>query len=196
MKTILIAEDDASIRMLLEGLLQSWGYKVIATQNGREATEALGGHVYLVLTDLTMETKHAGAHLLITVKGEYPSMPVIVSSGNFNEVPGMEETLRKQGADLLLHKPYKPDELKAVIEPFFEHSTIGDLSSWFLKTAGEMPSTEYFEAWRSTTYALNQALKEELGPNPLDLPSSTELGPKSFRVLWTLKKLSRAWMKE
>ena len=40
---VLIAEDDAVSRLLLENILRDWGYDVVATSDGTEAWAALSG---------------------------------------------------------------------------------------------------------------------------------------------------------
>jgi CheY-like chemotaxis protein len=56
-KTLLLVEDDHSLRMLLRAILQRNGYRVLDAANGREALslcESSGELIDLVLTDVVM----------------------------------------------------------------------------------------------------------------------------------------------
>lgn len=193
-KTLLVVEDEGELRTLLEALLKSWGFGVVATE-GRSAAEAalsLNQNFYLVLTDLKMESPCSGLELLVTVKQRYPAMPVIVSSGDFDEIEGMRAKLEDHGADLLFSKPYKPLELKAALDSF-KRPTMCEVLAWFLKTTSEIPSTEYCDEWIAATRELNGCLRAAFGDNPLDQPSETELDAPSHRAFFALQRVAEKW---
>ena len=82
--TVLVAEDDASYRQLLVGLLTGIADRVIETENGAEALEALSHHqVDLVLADLRMPGMD-GPALLERLPA---SVPAIIITGLDVEQP-------------------------------------------------------------------------------------------------------------
>jgi signal transduction histidine kinase len=82
--TVLVAEDDASYRQLLVGLLTGIADRVIETENGAEALEALSHHqVDLVLADLRMPGMD-GPALLERLPA---SVPAIIITGLDVEPP-------------------------------------------------------------------------------------------------------------
>lgn len=78
--TILLVEDEASLREILAHILEQEGYRVLAAGNGREALTLLQHHVpALVITDLMMPVVD-GHELLERLDILLPSTPVIVMS--------------------------------------------------------------------------------------------------------------------
>ena len=115
---MLVAEDDDSLRGMLELVLQREGYEVIACSDGARAREALraavGGAVQLsaVLLDLRMP-RASGAEILETIRSEpvLRSLPVIAMSGHSDALQA--QRAREAGADAFLAKPFSVDQLTA-----------------------------------------------------------------------------------
>lgn len=84
---ILIMDDDASIREILTGLLESLGYSVVATANGQEAlsrfnAEATAGLGFdAIILDLTVPGGMGGADTVLEIRKISKSLPVYVVSG-------------------------------------------------------------------------------------------------------------------
>src|SRR6059036_658432 len=77
-KTILVADDEVSMRELLSMLLETEGYAVLVASNGREAMEIFSQEkVNLVIQDLKMPGME-GTELLRWLKSDSPDVPVIV----------------------------------------------------------------------------------------------------------------------
>ncbi len=110
-RTILIAEDDASIREGLADALQTHGYRVLCAADGESALrQILTQEVDLVLLDLNMP-KLNGFKLLKILGKECPGVPSIIltAHGEENErVRGLES-----GADDYVVKPFSMAELLA-----------------------------------------------------------------------------------
>jgi two-component system cell cycle sensor histidine kinase/response regulator CckA len=82
-ETILLAEDDALIRSLAQGILEHQGYTVLSADNGRAALSVLANHdgpVQLLLSDVVMPETN-GRELLASISRDYPAMKVLYMSG-------------------------------------------------------------------------------------------------------------------
>lgn len=110
-RTILIAEDDASIRAGLADALQAHGYGVLTAADGADALKlALTQEVDLMLLDLNMP-KIDGFKLLKIMGKECPGVPSIILTAHGEEkdrVRGLEN-----GADDYVVKPFSMAELLA-----------------------------------------------------------------------------------
>ncbi len=110
-ETILLVEDDAMFRGLLEEVLESHGYTVVAAAEPAEALErvaSLEGTPALVVTDLVMPGL-TGDELARRLVKLYPSVRVILMSGDSDE--SLEERI---AADLdlpILRKPFSTKDL-------------------------------------------------------------------------------------
>jgi CheY-like chemotaxis protein len=108
--TILIVEDDRSIRRYLEVILQRAGYCVVAAADGLEAMKAaLTSAVDAVVTDAIMP--HLNGYELCRFLRHHPKLsrlPVIILSG-FERADAAHETGDRP--DVYLAKPVRPEEL-------------------------------------------------------------------------------------
>ena len=111
---VLIAEDDAVSRLLLQKALAKWGYEVVAVRDGVEAEAALNAHDRPPLA--IMDRMMPGVDGLSLVRGmrRNPSLPLIyaillTAMGSKEDiVAGLEA-----GADDYVAKPFNLDELHA-----------------------------------------------------------------------------------
>jgi PAS domain S-box-containing protein len=81
--TVLLVEDDAGVAELALGLLEGAGYKVRTAVNAREALKVLrnGERVDLVFSDIMMPGGMNGAELARIVRGEFPSIFILLATG-------------------------------------------------------------------------------------------------------------------
>lgn len=111
---ILIADDEALSRRLLEKTLERAGYEVTAVENGKQALEQLGKleGPRLALLDWVMpELDGPGVCRAVRMRSEqtYVYMVLLTSKGSKEEtVLGLES-----GADDYLTKPFNAEELRA-----------------------------------------------------------------------------------
>jgi PAS domain S-box-containing protein len=85
-ETILIAEDQDSIRLMLKNFLESIGYNVLIAGNGKEALELAGSHkgqIHLLLADLVL-TGMNGLELAKCLKNSNPRIELLLMSGYAN----------------------------------------------------------------------------------------------------------------
>jgi CheY-like chemotaxis protein len=108
--TILVVEDDRSIRRYLEVILQRAGYSVVAASDGLEAMKAaLTSMIDAVVTDAMMP--HLSGYELCRFLRHHPKLsrlPVILLSG-FERADDSQETIDRP--DVYLAKPVRPEEL-------------------------------------------------------------------------------------
>jgi len=113
---ILIAEDDRTTRLILQVILQRWGYDVICTADGIEAWDALQcpDAPQLVVLDWEMPGMDGPSlcrKLRATVREEPLYLILLTArSGRQSLVEGLEA-----GADDYIPKPFDNDELRARI---------------------------------------------------------------------------------
>jgi DNA-binding response OmpR family regulator len=108
--TILIVEDDRSIRRYLEVILQRAGYCVIVASDGLEAMKAaLTSAIDAVVTDAIMP--HLNGYELCRFLRHHPKLarlPVVLLSG-FERSDATHEA--NDRPDVYLAKPVRPEEL-------------------------------------------------------------------------------------
>jgi len=120
-QTVLVVDDDASIRWLFDEILTAEGYCVLAASDGREACEVLQRDVQLdlVLTDLVMPNQE-GIETIRLMRQQFPKLKIIAISGAFGGQ--FLSTAKMLGADATLRKPVRPEELRATVAQLLERS--------------------------------------------------------------------------
>jgi len=114
-ETILLVEDDASVRTLIGNYLRGLGYQIIEAVDGIQALEAwpaLRDRTDLLLTDMVMPRGITGKDLALALMCEKPSLKVIYLSGYSSELTldlALEEGLN------YLPKPFAPPTLAKTI---------------------------------------------------------------------------------
>jgi DNA-binding NtrC family response regulator len=100
-KTILLADDDASVRKMVARVLETAGYSVTQAGTGREAiARCVARQPNLVLLDLKL-AEEDGWEVFEQVSRLNPMLPVIVITAWPNQY---EEAVRR-GIDALMEKP-------------------------------------------------------------------------------------------
>jgi two-component system, OmpR family, KDP operon response regulator KdpE len=104
--TVLIVDDEPSIRLLCRVNLELEGYRVVEAGSLREAREALAsGAVQVALLDVHLGPDD-GRELLRELRSDHPEVQVALLSGS----AAREEIAREQ-ADALISKPFVLDDL-------------------------------------------------------------------------------------
>lgn len=82
--TVLLAEDEVLLRMVISDHLRSAGFNVLECANGHEARKVMSaiGHVDVVISDVHMASPAEGLELAAWLAENYPSIPVILASGS------------------------------------------------------------------------------------------------------------------
>jgi twitching motility two-component system response regulator PilH len=119
--TILLVEDDRSVRRYLEVILQRAGYSVTLAADGLEAMKALLAAPFdAVVTDAIMP--HLDGYQLCGFIRRQPNLsrlPVILLSGIEQIHPSQSQQAR---ADISLSKPVQPGELLASLASLLKES--------------------------------------------------------------------------
>ena len=111
---ILVVDDEARVRQAVRRVMEPDGARVSEAVNGREGLAALQQDAAdLVLVDLMMPVMD-GMEFLEQARRLYPHLAVVVITGYAT----LEKAVAamKQGADDFLAKPFKPKELRLVVE--------------------------------------------------------------------------------
>ena len=123
-KTVLVIDDDESLRRVVEYNLREDGYGVLTAADGRIGLERFHeSAVDLVLTDVRMP-EMSGLEVLARVKAMQPDLPVIVLTAH-GTIDAAVEAM-KGGAFDYLTKPFSRDQLQASVRKALE---LGALAS-------------------------------------------------------------------
>jgi DNA-binding NtrC family response regulator len=123
-KTVLLIDDDESLRRVVEYNLREDGYRVVTAADGRSGLQRFHeSSVDLVLTDIRMPEMD-GVELMTHLKSMQPDLPVIVLTAH-GTIDSAVEAM-KVGAFDYLTKPFSRDQLKASVRKALE---LGALAS-------------------------------------------------------------------
>ena len=112
--TILIAEDDRSIRVVLEQALSRAGHMVRATESGKILWDWIeAGEGDLVITDVLMPDVN-GLDLIPRIKNKRPNLKVIVMSAQNTLLTAIKAAER--GAFEYLPKPFDLAEVTSIVD--------------------------------------------------------------------------------
>lgn len=115
--TILVADDEANIRMFLRQLLTAAGHTVADVGSAREATDHLQRQAFdLVITDVLMPDGD-GIDLITDVKKRQPRARIVAMSGGGRYLEGSDylKLATGLGAHAAIMKPFTWEELQAAM---------------------------------------------------------------------------------
>jgi len=111
---VLVADDDAFIRKLLNEFLSFYEYNVECVGSGEDALRLIEtGHYDILITDYMMPGIN-GAELIRQIRNQNLSLPIIGISGSVDE-----KDFLSAGANFFMPKPLELTELKYAIERIF-----------------------------------------------------------------------------
>jgi PAS domain S-box-containing protein len=128
-ETILLVEDEASLRKALPDFLRKLGYRVLVAANGEEALaqwKVEGARIDLLLSDVVMPGGLTGLDLADRLLREQPSLRVILMSGYNSEI--FQEGFSRGPGLCFIPKPFTMVAMSSLIR---QH----------LDAAGRRPST-------------------------------------------------------
>jgi PAS domain S-box-containing protein len=114
-ETVLIVEDDDSVRKLARTSLKKYGYRVLEAENGENALRINEGHegsIDLILTDVVMP-KMSGRELADLVEKTHPHVKVIFMSGYTNDAI-VNHGILARGVEFV-EKPFTPKSLTSKV---------------------------------------------------------------------------------
>ena len=130
MATVLVVEDKASLRAMLEEMLAAEGWTITGVGTGSAAIERLkaGERVDVVLTDWRLPGAD-GLEVLDAARSVDPALPVIVMTA-FGSIETAVDAM-KRGADDFITKPVDPDLLRLLVARAIERRARGRESLLF-----------------------------------------------------------------
>ncbi len=123
-ETILLAEDDETLRTLTARILTAQGYKVLEASDGVEAlrvAEKHTGTLDLLTTDMVMPAM-GGSDLANELTARRPGIKVLYMSGYTDDAVGRGEL---QPGDAFLQKPVDPRMLARKVRQMLDGSLVG-----------------------------------------------------------------------
>jgi two-component system NtrC family response regulator len=121
-RTVLLIDDDPSLRRVVEYNLREDGFAVVAAASGEEGLAAFQAQsVDLVLSDIRMSGID-GVQLLGRIKALAPEVPVVLLTAHGTIASAVEAI--KLGAFDYLTKPFDRDRLKATVRKALEMAAL------------------------------------------------------------------------
>ncbi len=120
-ETILLVDDEDSIRNFLSEILEEQGYKVINASNGKEGLhkfKEINDKIHLLISDIIMP-KMSGQELANELRKLQPDIKVLFISGNINN-----DFIKEQTPDSnvsFLHKPFTYDSIMSKIRKILDN---------------------------------------------------------------------------
>lgn len=117
--TILVVEDDATLRGALCDTLELAGYSVTGMEHGQSALDKIASEpVGLLISDLQMQPMD-GHTLLKKAKAMMPDLPVVMMTA-YGTVQSAVEAMHQGASDYLL-KPFEADELLQHVQRYISN---------------------------------------------------------------------------
>lgn len=122
--TVLVVEDEASLRDLAVRVITQQGCQAMAAANGKEALDIWAKHkndISMLLTDMVMPDGISGGELAKQLRAQKPELKVVYTSGYSPELlnPGVEI---QEGVNFL-SKPYRPATLLRTLQNCLQSQT-------------------------------------------------------------------------
>jgi len=140
-KSILVVDDEQSMRIFLTKILLQENYSVVTASSGAEAVNRVScDEPDIILLDLRLPDMD-GMTVLEKVKKVLPAIPVIIITAHGGVQSAVEAM--KKGSYHYLTKPFKVDELLIMIEMALERETLRREVSHFRKQHRKNHKTDY-----------------------------------------------------
>ncbi|MGO9013383.1 MAG: response regulator [Dissulfurispiraceae bacterium] len=114
-KSILIIDDDISLRNLLKEIFEHLNYEVYVASNGKEGVESYRRtNTNIVLADIYMPGKD-GLETIREIMREFPEAKIIAMSGFYQGNMDFFQAARDLGAVDCVNKPFKPEDIVRIV---------------------------------------------------------------------------------
>jgi two-component system, cell cycle sensor histidine kinase and response regulator CckA len=123
-ETLLVVEDEPSVRLLAKCVLEGQGYEVLSASDGQDALHIVRNHkgalIRLVVTDVIMPLM-GGKVMVEWLKTTYPDLKILFTSGYMeNEIA--HDGVLDEGVEFL-PKPYTPTTLSRKVRAMLDNET-------------------------------------------------------------------------
>jgi CheY-like chemotaxis protein len=110
---VLVVEDEPFLRMVAVDLVEEAGFEAVQAANADQAVRILEARadIRIVFTDIDMPGSMDGMKLAIAIRGRWPPIAVILTSGLYNI--GKDELPARS---VFFRKPYNHNEIIATIQ--------------------------------------------------------------------------------
>jgi CheY-like chemotaxis protein len=119
---ILVVDDEEAVRTLIELILRQDGHQVEVAHNGQAGVDAVSDTAFdLAFVDLLMPGKD-GMRTIAEIRRIAPLLPIVAMSGMSPAHDPVGETAAAMRSPATpsaihwLHKPFKPDRLRQVVQ--------------------------------------------------------------------------------
>lgn len=124
MYSVLLIEDDGSLRELLRAILLSAGYAVFEAANGRQGVQTFRkSPTDLVVTDLYMPERD-GLEVIEALRRTHPQVKVLAISGASGTM-GYFPVAQARGAVAVLQKPFAPSTFVTLVAELLKRDAPG-----------------------------------------------------------------------
>ena len=120
--SILVADDEDSIRSLLEHFFRAEGHAVLVVGNARQAVEVMAKQPFdLVITDVLMPDGD-GLDLITELRKRQPAARILAMSGGGRYLEGSDylKLAKGLGAHAAIMKPFTLEEMRAAMKAALE----------------------------------------------------------------------------
>jgi two-component system response regulator PilR (NtrC family) len=132
MSSILVADDEKSLRDFLVIMLEEEGYQVITASSVEKATKLIRENEFdLILTDIRMG-RSSGIEVLDAARNTLPDTPVVMMTAYASAETAV--TAMKKGAYDYISKPFKIEDIQLIVKNALEKRKLA-AENRFLKTA-------------------------------------------------------------
>ena len=160
-KKILIADDNQTIRILLQYNLKKEGYETILACDGQEAIEKISDEIYVALIDMKMP-RLDGLGCLSFISKNFPDIPVIIVTAT-GDLSNAVEAMKKGAYDYIT----KPVDINELIMLVHQAGKSGEQSRRLKLVEKELEKAKEKEARVSSevqqTFLLGHSPKNMLG---------------------------------
>ena len=132
-ETILLAEDEPSVRKYTRRMLEREGYTILEASNGEEAMALAKSHlgtIHLLLTDIIMPVM-GGVELTENFNAEFPAVPVLFMTAYTDQIMRHWNVL-----SAYIQKPYNLTDLLTQVRELLDRSSSATLPARDIPSAG------------------------------------------------------------
>ena len=124
-ETVLVVEDEDSVRDLVTRILSGSGYGVRAADSASQVRMILDHEMIpdLLLTDVMLPGRTSGKEIADELRTRHPGLPIIFMSGYARDIVTHDGRL-DEGVDFL-QKPFTPEELLAKVRASLDAAPVG-----------------------------------------------------------------------
>lgn len=186
--TVLVVDDDSSIRWVLARALNNAQFKVISCDSGQQALQIIPQEQpQLVITDIQMSGM-SGLELLETINQKWPELPVIMITAYADT--DLATKTHELGAFDYLPKPFDINHvIKMCQRAINSHKPDSELPLW-LQHAEKRIDSEYHQGNAEVLIEMQQQFEQFIAESALRL--TQEHKQKAAKILgWGRNTLSR-----